>query len=129
MDEKDENNSGGGLGSMGGSSLSSNSGGSGSMGSLGDSKHTYSEERDKRKGVDGGGVADGINAGAGALDSITGFYNAIMGNKNNANSNQNYNSPPPAGNKTNPLLIGGIAGVSFLIIVILILTKNGQSKQ
>lgn len=125
--DENNNDSSGGLGSMGGNSSSSSLGGSG-MGSVGDSKHTYSEERDKKKGVNGEDVANGINAGADALDSITGFYNAIMGNKNNANSNQNYNPPPPAGNKNSPLLIGGIVGVSFLIIVILILTKNGQSK-
>lgn len=96
------------------------------MGSMGDSKHTLSEERNKNSGENAANI---IGASAGGLDSITNFISTVTG-KGGTNTDTNYNPPPPpTEKKTSPLLIGGIVGVSFLIIVILILTKNGQSKQ
>jgi hypothetical protein len=94
----------------------------------GQNNFTLSEERDKKKtGAGGGAVVDGINAGAAGLESVTGFFNAIMGN-GNAPSNT-YNPPPPVEKKTSPLLIGGIAAAVVVLIIVLILTKNGQPKE
>jgi hypothetical protein len=93
---------------------------------LGDSKGTLSEERNKKKG--GSDVAEIIDSGAGGLDSITGFISSFTG-KGPTNSNTNYSPPAPPVKKTNPLLIGGIVAGVFLLIIVLILTKNGQVKE
>jgi len=117
MGDDDNNNNSGNLsgGSMSG----------GSSGGLGGSKHTLSEERNKGKG--GSDLSELIDSGAGGLDSITGFISSFTG-KGPTSSNTNYSPAPPV-KKTNPLLIGGIVGGVFLLIIVLILTKNGQAKQ
>jgi hypothetical protein len=96
---------------------------------LAGSKGTLSEERDKnKKENNGSNAAAMIDAGAGGLDSITNFITSVTGNGNNNKSEQNSSAPPPSENKVNPLLIGGIVGTVFIIIIVLILTKNGSAE-
>lgn len=119
----------GGLSGSNATSPDTNLSGKGSsfLEQFGQNNFNLSEDRKNKK--EGGDVAGGINAGAAALDSVTGFFNAVMGNGgNNTNNSTNYNTEPPPAPKVNPLLIGGIVGTVFIIIIVLILTKNGQSK-
>ena len=93
-----------------------------------DSKGTLSEDRKKNQGNGGQNAANIIDAGAGGLDSIANFISTVTGKGGNANNNNNNYAPPPPEKKVSPLLIGGIVGVSFLIIIVLIITKNGNKQ-
>lgn len=111
-------------------SVNSSSGMSGS-GNLAGSNGTLEEKRNENDGKVNGGadVAGIIGAGAGGLDSITNFITSVTGKggSNTNNSNETNYIPPPE-NKVNPLLIGGIAAGVVVLIIVLILTKNGQAK-
>ena len=75
-------------------------------------------------------AAEIIHASASGLDSVTNFVSMFM-NGGQSSTNQNNYTPPPAETnpKISPMAIAGIVGGVVLLIIVLILLKNGKSSQ
>lgn len=85
---------------------------------------TLSEQRNEKKKADAAAI---IEASAGGLDSVTNFVSMFMGNQPQQQQ-ATYEPMPNSRPKVNPWLIGGIAGTVLLLILFLILAKNGKTK-